>query len=470
MGSEWQITTLGKICSKITDGSHQSPKSVLNGMPMASVKDLNHWGIDLNSARHISYEDYEILVKQGCKPSVGDVLVAKDGNSALDTVCVVTRDDEVVLLSSVAILRPILSDIDPWFLKYYFMSPQVLSYLKNNFISGAAIPRVILKDFKQAEILLPTLVEQKKITNHLKSLDDRIDLNRQINHTLEQMAQTLFKSWFVDFDPVIDNALDAGNPIPNELQQRATQRKAVRASEGFKPLPDNIRQLFPDQFEKGELGSMPKGWDVKQLTDLGRVVCGKTPSKKVSEYYGGQVSFIKIPDMHGNVFITKTSDNLSPAGSESQINKLIPKGSICVSCIATVGLVSISTSDAHTNQQINSLIPECDYHRNYLYFSLIEKKDHFHDLASGGSATLNMNTSTFSKVKVLCPSENILRQFQMYSDPLLNKLLKNIQEIVSLESLRDTLLPKLISGELRLDQLDIDAGNQENISEEIAIA
>ena len=141
--NEWQTLTLADVCTVITDGAHQSPKTVSRGKPMASVKDLTRFGVDLTSARHIATEDFEALVKQGCKPHVGDVLIAKDGNSALDTVCTVDHPLDAVLLSSVAILRPDPKCLDSVFLKFYLSSPETIDYLKSNFISGAAIPRVV---------------------------------------------------------------------------------------------------------------------------------------------------------------------------------------------------------------------------------------------------------------------------------------------------------------------------------------
>jgi type I restriction enzyme, S subunit len=188
MANKWQSTTLGSVCTVITDGSHSSPKTVSSGMPMASVKDLNFWGLNLKTARLISLEDYEELVRQGCKPQMGDVLIAKDGNSALDTVCVVEEPIDTVLLSSIAILRCNQTLITPRFLKYYFMSPQTIRYLKNNFISGAAIPRIVLRDFKRAQIDLPPLPEQRAIAHILGSLDDKIELNRKRNETLEAIV------------------------------------------------------------------------------------------------------------------------------------------------------------------------------------------------------------------------------------------------------------------------------------------
>src|SRR6266550_4307399 len=148
--ARWRELTLEAVCSRITDGAHNSPPSVPTGRPMASVKDLTPFGIRLESCRHILDEDFEKLVRQGCQPVKGDVLIAKDGATALDTVCEIKRNDDVVLLSSVAILRPNPAIIDSGFLRHYLDSPTTRSYLKGSFISGAAIPRVVLKDLKRA--------------------------------------------------------------------------------------------------------------------------------------------------------------------------------------------------------------------------------------------------------------------------------------------------------------------------------
>ncbi|MDR3574273.1 MAG: restriction endonuclease subunit S [Anaerolineaceae bacterium] len=246
MASSWKKVTLGQVCQKITDGAHNSPASVDNGFPMASVKDLTRFGINTNSARHISVEDYHQLVAQGCKPEVGDVLIAKDGNSALDTVCVFEKDEDVVLLSSVAILRPNRELVSPYFLKHWFSTSTTIRYLKEHFISGAAIPRVVLKDFKRAEILLPSLEEQNDISHILNSLDDRILLNQKQNATLEAMAQAIFKSWFVDFDPV-------------KAKVEGRQPEGMDAA---------TAALFPSRLVESDLGSIPEGWGIGKIDNL----------------------------------------------------------------------------------------------------------------------------------------------------------------------------------------------------------
>ncbi|MBZ4206556.1 MULTISPECIES: restriction endonuclease subunit S [Klebsiella] len=339
---------------------------------------------------------------------------------------------------------------DVYFIEYLF---RLLKKRIQAQANGSVQDNINLQTLERIIFPVPEIRIQKNISNFLKKLDDKIILNKETNQTLEQMSQTLFKSWFVDFDPVIDNALDAGNPIPEALQSRAELRQKVRNSENFKPLPADIRTLFPAEFEETELGWVPRDWYYVPLKNLGKIICGKTPDKSNKEYYGKDYLFIKIPDMHGKVFVTNSTDKLSTLGSETQIKKLIPKGSICVSCIATVGIVAINSKDCHTNQQINSIVPNSSILRNYLYFSMLEKNKTFHDLASGGSATLNMNTGIFSNVLTLKPEDSVLERFQQTSEHWFGRILANENEIHTLTALRDTLLPKLISGELSLEDL-----------------
>ena len=276
----WQIKSLDEVCTKITDGAHQSPKTVDSGKPMASVKDLTRFGVDLSEARKISIEDFERLVKQGCQPQVGDVLIAKDGNSALDTVCNIKQPLDAVLLSSVAILRPNLNVLDSDFLKYYLSSKDVVDYFKSNFISGAAIPRVVLRDFRKAQIHLPELKIQKRIAKILSTLDDKIHLNDQLNQTLESIAQAIFKSWFIDFEPVRakiaakqegkDPEFAAMCAISGKTQTELEQM----AKEDFAELQATAA-LFPDELIESELGEVPKGWELQQLKDIAKYSSNK---------------------------------------------------------------------------------------------------------------------------------------------------------------------------------------------------
>lgn len=262
----------------------------------------------------------------------------------------------------------------------------------------SAVPGLNRDAAYSQEILLPSLPEQKAIASVLSSLDDKIDLLHRQNKTLESMAETLFRQWFIE---------DA--------------------------------QIH---------------WTEKKLSSFGSIICGKTPSKKNSLYFGNDVPFLKIPDMHGKVFVFKSTDNLSFAGEHSQSKKTIPPGSICVSCIATVGLVCITDVSMQTNQQINSIIPNKEYYKYFLYLLMKSMGDELNNLASGGTATLNLNTGDFSNITFLSPSENELKIFHQSISSLFDKLKFNSKQINIIENLRDTLLPKLMSGEVQVQYVE----------------
>jgi type I restriction enzyme S subunit len=149
----WKVRPLNELCSRITDGSHRSPSSVKGGLPMASMKDMTDWGLNLSACRYISAEDFDDLVRNDCKPKVGDVLIAKDGASYLKYIFVVEKALEVVVLSSIAILRP-NERIEPHLLTFILKAPSIKARLAN-YVTGAAIPRVILKDFARFQIAVP---------------------------------------------------------------------------------------------------------------------------------------------------------------------------------------------------------------------------------------------------------------------------------------------------------------------------
>lgn len=263
------------------------------------------------------------------------------------------------------------------------------------YITGAVQPKLSKSALLSIKFELPkNPSEQQAIAEVLSSLDDKIDLLHRNNKTLEEMAETLFRQWFV---------------------------------EGAK-----------------------EDWEVAALRDLGRIVCGKTPSTKNADFFNGPIPFVKIPDMHGNVFIINTSTSLSELGFLSQRNKSIPSGAIMVSCIATVGLVSIATKDCQTNQQINTLIPYDEFMRYYLFLVLRNLREDLLALAGGGSVTDNLNTTDFGNITIAVPSESLLGKFNELVEPMFKKIMHNAYSVNRLSSIRDSILPKLMSGQVRV--------------------
>lgn len=163
MRSEWRLSTINEICSLVTDGAHNSPKSVINGAYMASVKDFTEYGLDFSSCRMISEEDYEKLRLQGCVPEFNDILVGKDGARYFEDIIIYKQPEKPALLSSIAILRTDRKKVIPEFLYYTLKSPSVRKDVRDNYGSGSAIPRIVLKDFKRMPIAFPPIDEQKKL-------------------------------------------------------------------------------------------------------------------------------------------------------------------------------------------------------------------------------------------------------------------------------------------------------------------
>lgn len=297
---------------------------------------------------------------------------------------------------------------DPHFV-YYLLKDKVRS-LKSQ-TQGSVFDTITKATFDRIECADYSEEDQHRIASILSSLDRKIVLNNKINADLEEMAQAIFKNWFVDFEPFKDG-----------------------------------------KFVDSELGMIPEGWKVGSLGDMGTIVCGKTPSKANSNYYGGDIPFIKIPDMHGNVFVESSEDRLTEQGSLSQIKKLIPPYSLMVSCIATVGLVSINTKPSHTNQQINTIIPHNKSALFYLYQYIKNNEELLKNMGRGGTTTLNVNTKSFSNIRLFIPSDIALLQFHQIVEGLFKKIELNMQESRTLSLLRDTLLPRLMSGELEVPE------------------
>lgn len=450
------LVSLGEHCDFLGGFAFKSQDlKESDGIPVIKIKNVNGRVVSLNDVQFFSVEKMSKKLERFLLAD-GDVLIAMTGQGSVGRVGRFRNinNRKVLLNQRVGKFLP-KESLDLGYL-YYILSSEKFEKTLFNAASGSGQPNLSPDIIKSIKIPYLPKNEQIYVAEVLGKLDEKVELNKQTNNTLEQMAQALFKSWFIDFDPVVDNALAASNPIPDELAHRVEVRKKAHALPDFQPLPEHTRSLFPSEFEQtgeptvGIGGWVPKGWDIKPVNKVGEIVCGKTPSKNNPDFYGEDVPFIKIPDMHGNMLITETSDSLSYEGDSSQPKKRIPKNSICVSCIATVGLVSITTEPSHTNQQINSIVPIDTAQVEYLYFQMKSLNKKFHDLASGGSATLNMNTRTFGSIDILVPNQVVINEFHNRVSSLVSKIELCKRESKQLASIRDSLLPKLISGEIQL--------------------
>ena len=453
--SNQKFISASEFCDLVTDGTHDSPKKTETGIKLVTSKNIVGGSLDLTSAYFISELDARNINKRS-QVHINDVLLSMIGT--VGEVALIEKEPDFVI-KNVGLLKNSDSKKARW-LYYYLKSPIAQNLIKDR-LRGTTQQYIPLGELRNLPILKPNSEEHLQNTiEQLSSLDKKIQLNTQINQTLEQIAQALFKSWFVDFDPVRAKVQALSDGLSLEQAELAAMQ-AISGKTAEEPTalsqtqPDRYAELaetakaFPCEMEEIDGVEVPKGWELKALSDLGQIICGKTPSKSNKEFYGDDVPFIKIPDMHNQVFITQTTDNLSVAGANSQSKKYIPPKSICVSCIATVGLVSITYKPSHTNQQINSIIPNDEQTSEFLYLSLKQSSmtKYLKDLASGGSATLNLNTSTFSKIEIMTPSKEIIDIFHNKVVYAFEKVLSNSIENKRLAEIRDLLLPNLLNGE-----------------------
>ncbi|AKB07920.1 TPA: restriction endonuclease subunit S [Vibrio cholerae] len=464
MGTEWSETTLGDIALG-TDGAVDGPFGsnlpasayTENGYPIIRGSNLTV-GLDDFKDHEFVYvpeEVFQRLSRSECK--AGDIIFTKKGTlGQTGLIRSEHRFDRYLLSSNQMRLRVDPSKALPEYVYYCVSSQKAINKLiKDSECTG--VPKINLAYLKSFPISLPDLGTQKSIVDVLGALNKKITLNRQINQTLEQMAQTLFKSWFVDFDPVMDNALDAGNPIPDELQHRAEARKTVRESEGFKPLPDDVRQLFPDAFEESELGWVPKGWGVSTAGDEFTVKGGSTPSTKNAEFWeDGDIHWTSPKDLSGKAekIMLDTERKITAAGLKKITSGLLPENSVLMSSRAPIGYLALAKIPVAINQGYIAIPSTTRLSQEYVLYWLDSSIDEIKGIA-GGTTFAEISKHTFKSIKMIVPDSKVTDIFSNLAKGYLDKITLNVKEVATLTKLRDTLLPKLISGELRLDEIEL---------------
>lgn len=292
----------------------------------------------------------------------------------------------------------------------YYLLKKYIHILKKN-THGSVFETITIDTFSNIQLPLPPLSEQKRIANILSSFDNKIEILKKENKILEDIAENIFKEWFVKYN------------FPNK---------------DGKPYRDSNGKMIDS-----ELGPIPEGWRIGKLGDFGQVICGKTPSTKNASFFGGNYPFIKIPDMT-ELYVFKTESTLTDLGSKELNGKIVPANSICVSCIATIGKVSITTEDSFTNQQINTIIPNQNIYREYLYFTLNNMQEYLEMIGNRGSTTFNINTEMFRNLEIVTPKEELLDSFSSATANLFEKILVNTKLTINLEIQKDKLLKELV--------------------------
>ena len=312
---------------------------------------------------------------------------------------------------------------------YLTMWPTFRQFAIGQMTGSSGRQRVPTETLAGFEVAIPPLKEQRAIAHILGTLDDKIELNRRMNRTLEEMARAIFKSWFVDFDPV--------------------RAKADGRNTG---LPAEIAALFPDSFEDSELGEIPKGWGISPIGDVVQVVGGGTPSTREPAYWdGGTHPFCTPKDMSQltNVVLLETERHLTDEGMAKVSSGQLPVGTVLLSSRAPIGYLAIAEMPISVNQGIIAMV--CDSTLPNLYVLYWTQANMDRVLANAnGSTFMEISKRNFRPITAVVPTPEVLQRFMRIVNPFHQQIVSLHKQSRQLANIRDTLLPKLISGKLRV--------------------
>ena len=398
---EWNQYRLIDILDTLIDYRGKTPKKTISGVPLITAKIIKNGRIE-TPTEFISFDDYYSWMVRGF-PKVGDVVLTTE--APLGEVAQL-NDDNIALAQRVVTLRGKNGILDNTYLKYFFLSHVGQQRLKAR-ETGTTVTGIKQSELREVVVDTPPYDIQVKISSILKSLDDKIEVNRRLNENLEQQAQALFKSWFVDFEPFKNG-----------------------------------------EFVESELGMIPKGWRVGCFIDLINVMPGGTPSTNISEYWdNATIPFFSPKDAHG-VYCFDTEKHITEKGLNNCSSHLYPKDTLFITARGTVGKISLAAVPMAMNQSNYALVAKDGIGKFYLYLlaqtivSILLKK-------ANGAVFSAITTKDF-KENIVCPSSVVISQFEEMVKPMFDSIHALMNESLRLAELRDTLLPKLMSGELKL--------------------
>ena len=419
--SEWKEVSLSEMGKTITGKtpSSQYPEDFGDEMPFITPSDSFEKKYINKSDRFLSRSGSDRLKEKIISPN--SIMVTCIGSAmgkvAKNSLSSVTNQQ----INSIIVNENFDSDY------IYYLLKNNYAVLRNAASGSTAIPILNKTDFDNLRFKVElNLNEQRKMVSILSTIDDKIEINNQINQELEAMAKTLYDYWFVQFD------------FPDQ------NGKPYKSSGG--------KMVYHPELKR----EIPEGWGVEKLGNFeSKIITGKTPSRTNSDNFGGKIPFITIGDIRGNTFIYRTSETLTDLGARVQKNKFLPEGSLCVSCIATVGEIGFTTEPSHTNQQINSIVFEDETNRYYLYFALKNYFENANASAKTGNTFANMNKEDFSEIKIIFPNKEIKNNFHKIIEPYFSQIECLQGQNQQLTQLRDWLLPMLMNGQLKVQDFTI---------------
>jgi type I restriction enzyme S subunit len=429
MAGEWKRTSLREAGVTLIDCDHRTPPAADSGYPYVAIPQLKEGRLALADARRISPEHFADWTRKA-KPQHHDVILSRRCNPG--ETAFVPAGLECALGQNLVLLRSDGTKVFPPFLRWLLNGPDWWEQVGTFINVGAIFNSLKCADIPNFKMQLPPLAEQKAIAAVLGALDDKIELNRRMNATLEAMARALFQSWFVDFDPVRAK-LDGRQPAA---------------------LDPATAALFPEHLEDSPLGQIPKGWKVGNIQECcGQIQNGGTPRRNEPRFWdGGNIPWLASGEVRQSI-ITATESFITEEGLAESSAKWVPAFSTVVALYgATAGQVSFTSSRLTTNQAVCALISK----KGFEFFNYLTMRGATAELENKavGSAQQNISKGIVEETKVVLPPPALVERFAALASPLFERWISNLHQSRTLATLRDTLLPKLLSGELSVADLE----------------
>lgn len=339
--------------------------------------------------------------------------LSKDGDT-LGYSALIPQNSNCIFLHNqrIGLIEKISSEIDKHFLYWIMRTYNYQKYIVNH-CSGSTVKHTSPTNIGSYVFKAPSLEKQKNLVSFLDNIETKIELNRRINENLEQQAQALFKSWFVDFEPFKDG-----------------------------------------KFVDSELGMIPEGWRVGYYTELVDIKGGGTPKTNIKEFWNGSIPFFSPKDIGPSCFVLNTEKYITTNGLENCNSNLFPPYSVFITARGTVGKVVMVGSEMAMNQSNYALLGKQNISQFYVYLITLQLVSHLLKKANG--AVFNaITTRDFASERIIIPFYSIIKSFSSIVKPIYENILLNEFQIKSLSQLRDTLLPRLMSGELKLSETTI---------------
>ncbi|HEB0894696.1 TPA: restriction endonuclease subunit S [Citrobacter braakii] len=473
--------TLENLSIKLIDGDRgknypkQSDFFDKSDCLFLSAKNVTKNGFEFADCLYISKEKDEQL--RAGKLERNDIVLTTRGtigNSGLYDSSI--NINNVRINSGMIILRPDTSIWNPRFL-YFLLNSDLVEKQILALTSGSAVPQLPARDLRKFILPKVPLGKQNKIVEVIGGIVDKAKSNSAINQTLEQMAQALFKSWFVDFEPVKAKiaVLEAGGSQEDAtlaamtvISGKDTDALVVFECEHPQQYAElkATAELFPSAMQESELGEIPEGWRSGSVTNVtDKVFSGGTPTTTKSEYWNGEFHWFSSGETRNSV-ITNTEKTITKLGVEQSSTKESVLGDVLIASAGqghTRGQTSLNMINTYINQSVVAVRPKKTIFTCWLYMNLRSRYEEMRAISDSHSSRGSLTTKLVSGMPVVIPGEKILQKFEKSIFPLFDSVKHSQREIDSLTQLRDTLLPKLLSGEITLPEAEQAVSEAEHV-------